>query len=190
MKHPFDQRPDESAKAFAAFKLYCEQGSNRALREVARKLRKSLTLLGRWSSQHDWAKRVRSYDAHIDATAKAAEEAALKSDSTKWANRQRSLREKDYAAAEALRAKAKEMLAYPLTTKRSQDGLTIIQPTKWTLADVPRMLDIASRLERLACGVETDRTIHTGPDGGAPVLAHPVVVFIPDNGREKKPESK
>jgi hypothetical protein len=60
-----EQLPTESAKAYAAFVAYCEMGSQRSVRDVARKLDKSSTIIGRWSSQHRWQERVRQYDAAV-----------------------------------------------------------------------------------------------------------------------------
>jgi transposase len=60
-----EQLPTESAKAYAAFVAYCEMGSQRSVRDVAQKLDKSYTVIGRWSSQHRWQERVRQYDAAV-----------------------------------------------------------------------------------------------------------------------------
>jgi prophage DNA circulation protein len=40
-------------------------GSQRSVRDVAQKLDKSYTVIGRWSSQHRWQERVRQYDAAV-----------------------------------------------------------------------------------------------------------------------------
>jgi hypothetical protein len=60
-----EQLPNESAKAYAAFVAYAEMGSQRSVRDVAQKLDKSSTVIGRWSSQHHWQERVRQYDAAV-----------------------------------------------------------------------------------------------------------------------------
>ena len=54
----FEKQPLESERAFAAFSLYLSLGPQRGLREVARKLDKSLTVIGDWSKKFDWPARV------------------------------------------------------------------------------------------------------------------------------------
>ena len=61
----FEKQPRESDKAFAAFSLYLSLGPERGLREVARKLDKSLTVVGKWSSKFDWPARVAAHAAHL-----------------------------------------------------------------------------------------------------------------------------
>jgi len=65
MPHPFERLPRESEKAFAAFSLYLSLGPQRSLAEVAQKLHKSVTMLGRWSAKFDWPARVAAHAAHL-----------------------------------------------------------------------------------------------------------------------------
>jgi len=61
-----DQVPKESPRAAAAFLEYCALGPARSLRKLAesnQKYSKSIALLMRWSTQHDWQNRVKQYDA-------------------------------------------------------------------------------------------------------------------------------
>lgn len=67
----WEQQPGESAKAFKAFSLYRDMGIERSVRKVAQRLNKSLTLIGRWSSAHNWPERVRAYDRDLDRQAHA-----------------------------------------------------------------------------------------------------------------------
>ena len=62
---PFEQQPREGNRAFEAFKVYLEMGSDRSLRELARRLDKSLTLIGRWSVKYDWHSRVQAHGAYL-----------------------------------------------------------------------------------------------------------------------------
>jgi len=52
------QLTDESSRAFSAFKAYCAD-PKRSIRRCARKLRKSPTIIARWSKKHRWQKRLR-----------------------------------------------------------------------------------------------------------------------------------
>ena len=78
---PWEQRDDETAPAFEAFAVYRDLGPERSQTMTARRLGKSRQLLGKWSVRHDWAARVREYDADVDAERRAAHLAdRLKSD--------------------------------------------------------------------------------------------------------------
>jgi hypothetical protein len=52
------------------------------------------------------------------------------------------------------------MLQWPLEQRRviGADGrTTIVEPTKWRLADAAKMVEVGSKLIRLAAEMETDR---------------------------------
>lgn len=66
---PWEQQPGESGKAFEAFKVYLDMGSERSIRAVGEKLGKSSTLMARWSSTHGWVERVIAYDADLQRQA-------------------------------------------------------------------------------------------------------------------------
>lgn len=63
---PWQQLPGEHVRRFEAFALYRDMGTERSIREVARRLRKSVTLIGRWSSQDGWVDRVAAWQAYQD----------------------------------------------------------------------------------------------------------------------------
>src|SRR5580765_7758789 len=75
----FEHQVDESNKAFAAFSFYLSLGPERSTREVSRKLHKSVTMLGRWSSKFDWPARVAAHGAHLAIVEREAIEAAARS---------------------------------------------------------------------------------------------------------------
>jgi hypothetical protein len=66
---PWDRQPGESIPAFEAFRAYREAGEARSLRQVARELRKSPSLIFRWSSSHAWVARALAWDIDQDALA-------------------------------------------------------------------------------------------------------------------------
>ncbi len=74
----WERRVRESAKAYAAFSSYRDMGSDRSLQKVAQSLSKSLTLVKRWSSEHEWVERARAYDNDLARAAKAQAEKELK----------------------------------------------------------------------------------------------------------------
>jgi hypothetical protein len=183
------QLPNETAKAYAAFLVYAEMGPERSVKAVSQKTSKSIPLLKRWSRKHKWVKRVTEWDQAAEKRRHEAEEKAMHAEAAEWARRQRKVREKDYQTAQALREKAAEMLKYPIAEKRvSKDGkVTTIKAGRWSMADVIRGLQVASQLERLSCGLATEKTELTGADNTpiVPVNSNPVVIVLPDNGRDK-----
>lgn len=66
----WERQPDESVKAYEAFSVYRDLGVKRRLDDVATKLSKSTTIMGRWSSQYNWIARVTAYDDYIDREAR------------------------------------------------------------------------------------------------------------------------
>lgn len=69
-KTAWDRLDEESTKAYEAFSVYRDLGTNRSLDAVAQKLKKSATIMGRWSSTYDWVNRAIAYDEYIDAQAR------------------------------------------------------------------------------------------------------------------------
>jgi hypothetical protein len=62
----WERQASESPKAFDAFAAYRDMGRDRSTRRVARSLNKSHTLIGRWSSVHDWPRRAAAWDRERD----------------------------------------------------------------------------------------------------------------------------
>ena len=143
MPHPFERLPRESEKAFAAFSLYLSLGPQRGLREVARKLDKSLTVVGDWSKKFDWPARVAAHSAHLAIVEREAIEAVARGKSAEWASREQKLRETEWSMHEAAIAAAKKGLAAYMERDKVYANLS----------DIARMLEIASKLGRLATGL-------------------------------------
>ncbi len=168
-KQPFDRQPGESAKAHAAAKLYFELGAQRSLEAVGQKLGKSGTLLSRWSSRWQWVARAKAYDEHLELLDLVAKQKATEAAATKWAERRAEQREAEWQLSEQLIVKAREMLTWPLaqsiveeTTDDDDQSLkqtVIVKPVRWSMADVPRILETASKLARLSTEMETSREL-------------------------------
>ena len=92
----FEQQPRESAKAFAAFSLYLSLGPQRSLTEVAQKLHKSVTMLGRWSAKFAWTDRVAAHGAHLAIIEREAVEAVARGKAAEWEQRETQLRETEW----------------------------------------------------------------------------------------------
>lgn len=69
---PFEQRENESAEAFEAFAIYRDMGVKRSTAAVARECGKHKSLMDRWSSAHEWQKRVFAYDSWCAAQRREA----------------------------------------------------------------------------------------------------------------------
>jgi hypothetical protein len=165
MPLPFEQQPRESAKAFAAFSLYLSLGPQRGLREVARKLDKSLTVIGNWSAKFDWPARVAAQAAHLAVVEREAIEATARRKAAEWEKREQTLRETEWEMHEQAIAAAKKGLKAYMDREKVYANL----------ADIARMLEIASKLGRLATGLGDGEQ---RKDGDAPTLRVEVTVAL------------
>jgi hypothetical protein len=154
MPLPFEQQPRESNKAFAAFSLYLSLGAERSLDVVRKKLGKSARLIQRWSGKFDWTERVAAHGAHLAVVEREAIEAAARGKAAEWSSREQKLRETEWAMHEAAIAAAKKGLAAYMEREKVYANL----------ADIARMLEIASKLGRLATGLGTDGEGRKGED--------------------------
>ena len=139
----FEKLPRESDKAFAAFSLYLSQGAERSTREVGKQLGKSEGLIERWAAKFDWRSRVDAHAAHLAIVEREALEATARGKAAEWSSREQKLRETEWAMHEAAIAAAKKGLAAYMEKDRVYANL----------ADIARMLEIASKLGRLATGL-------------------------------------
>ncbi len=143
MSHAFEQLP-ESDKAFAAFSLYLSLGPERSSAAVAKKLAKSEQLIRRWSAKFDWTDRVAAHGAHLAVVEREAMEATARGKAAEWEKRETQLRETEWSMHERAIAAA----------KRGLDAYMEKDKVYANLADIARMLEIASKLGRLATGLD------------------------------------
>ena len=144
MSHAFEQQPRESAKAFAAFSLYLSLGAERSTREVGKKLGKSEGLIERWAAKFDWRSRVAAHATHLAVVERGAIEATARGKAAEWEKRETQLRETEWSMHEAAIAAAKRGLAAYMDKDKVYANL----------ADIARMLEIASKLGRQATGLD------------------------------------
>ena len=150
----FEQQPRESNKAFAAFKTYLELGAERSLVITAEKLGKSKRMMEKWSRRHDWAARLQAHAAHLAIVEREAIEAAARRKAEEWESREQRLLETEWEYHERAIAAA----------KRGLDAFMEREKVYANLADIARMLEIASKLGRLATGLGTDGERRKGDD--------------------------
>lgn len=154
MNHAFEQLPKESAKAFAAFSVYLGLGPERSLAAVGQRVGKSVGLIERWSAKYDWIARVQAHAAHLAIVEREATETLRVSKATEWETREQTLRQTEWAMHERAIAAA----------KRGLDAYMEREKVYANLADIARMLEIASKLGRLATGLGTDGERGNGDD--------------------------
>ena len=156
MALPFEQQEKESHKAFAAFALYLSMGPERSIDGVARKLNKSHTIIGRWSGRWRWVERVSAHASHLATVEREASEALARGKSAEWLTRQQMIREREWEMHEKCIEAARRGLKAFMEREKVYANLS----------DIARILEVASRLGRLASGMPTDKTELTGEDGG------------------------
>src|ERR1700680_1693937 len=69
----WDRLPEETAIAYEAFVVYCEQEASRSLSDVSVLLNRRLATVKRWSSRWNWQERCRAFD--IDQNERESEDA-------------------------------------------------------------------------------------------------------------------
>ena len=161
MAQPWELMEGETAKPFEAFCIYRDMGTQRSVRKVAEKLSKSDTLIARWSTTYDWVKRATAWDAEQDRIARQAQVDEI----VKMRKRHAKL--------------ACDMLA------KAAAALEVLPPGEVKAGDVSRMVDVASKLERLSRGDVGD--VIEERDGGEAL--NPVQIYIPDNARGRGKEA-
>lgn len=156
MAEPWEMQPTDTPKSWEAFQIYRDLGKNRSLKKVAEQLKKSETIIGRWSGKHNWIERIAAWEAEQD---RLIREELMKDIGT--------MRKRHVDIANAMLIKAARALQ-----KMPDDEIKA--------ADISRMVDIATKLERISRGDVGD--VIEERDGGA--ATDPVQFYIPDNGRD------
>ncbi len=72
---PWEPQKGESLKAYEAWVEYRDMSDeDRSLREVARRLKKSLTIIGRWSGRWGWVERLIAYKTAMSTSLRRSPE--------------------------------------------------------------------------------------------------------------------
>jgi hypothetical protein len=143
MSTKFQQLPRESAKAYAAFRTYLDLGAERSLSAVAKKVGKSATLMERWSRRFDWPGRIAAHEGFIAQVERDAIEGLARERAVEWMKVHEDQRIQEWKRRGKLLAMADEMIA------RWEKN-----PNKFgTLEGIARLLELATKLGRLASGM-------------------------------------
>ena len=157
---PWERQEGESVKAFEAFTVYLEMGDERSIREVAQRLAKSRTLIGRWSVTYQWVERVAAFDADVQRKAHA-----------KAVKKRRNMVDRHISIA--LKMQEKALMA-----------LEQMDPADIEPKNLIAMLREATKLEqemRTAAVDERRAAIADVEDTGE---ADDVLIYLPENGRD------
>ncbi|MDQ3316343.1 MAG: hypothetical protein M3522_03300 [Actinomycetota bacterium] len=138
----WERQEPESARAYEAFCHYRDLGPSRSLAKVGQELGKSVGLMERWSSEHDWVARVRALEARDSMLRRDAVQEHLAEKAEDHAKRESRLREKALEVRERAMEKAELMLKGPLyeqrrTIEEGPDGeeLTLVMtPARWSIS--------------------------------------------------------
>ena len=152
---PWERQPEETTKAFEAFRVYRDLGAERSIAKAGKQLGKNRVTLEGWSSKFNWVERVAAWDAEQDRIARQEQAKAIKA-----------MRNRHAGIAKAMIVKAGRALQ-----KIPEDE---IKP-----GDISRMIEVAAKLERISRG-DVGEVIEERDGGQA---ADPVQIYIPDNNR-------
>lgn len=155
---PWEKQEGESSKAFEAFAMYRDLGLKRTQAEVGRQLGKSENLMNRWSMRYDWVKRAEAWDAEQDRILAKAQLDDIKK-----------MRKRHADVASAMIIKAAK-------------ALQRIPEDEIKAGDISRMVDVASKLERISRG-DVGEVVE---ERQGEAVANPVTFYMPDNHRDEK----
>lgn len=155
MAELWEMQETDTPKSWEAFVVYRDM-EKRTLAKVAEKLGKNLKLIERWSQKHNWVERVAAWEAEKDRI--------IRIELTKDIGAMRK-RHADLANAMLMKAAL---------------ALSKIPANEIKASDVSRMVEIATKLERISKG-DVGEVVEEREGGPA---MDPVTFYIPDNGRD------
>lgn len=153
----WERQDGETMKQYEAFCIYRDMGMDRSQKNVAKELGKSEGLLSRWSSANKWVERAAAYDLEMERLARIQQQ-------------------KDIAK---MRKNHASIASSMLVT--AAKALKAMKPEDVKPSDISRMVEVASKLERISRGDVGD-VVEERPS--AEPAAAPVQFYIPDNGRD------
>ena len=192
--NPWERQPWDTSASFRAFRLYLEQDAPRSVDAACRThkgyegdTKKRATRVWRnWSQGKDpkgdpipnaqpWAKRAEAWDDHLAAQ-----------DILKWEQRRAEQREREWQGGQSLFERAEQIAKLPYIRGKKIDYVlvtpemvgqeiattTTVEPLNVSAKDEATLRQTASKLGRLAAGMETEKQKHehSGPEGGPIVM--------------------
>lgn len=173
MAELWERQPGETEKPWEAFCVYRDlknindPRSKRSIRQVSEILRKSEGLIERWSSANNWVERVAAWDAEQERIKREIAQKEMQEEIRRMLKRQ----------AEA--GKFAQVKAIKALNKLPDEE---VKPS-----DAARLLDVGSKLERIARGYVGDVIEERESTEAAP---SPVTFYMPDNHRQTEQEDE
>jgi hypothetical protein len=164
---PWNRQKGESAKAYRGFAIYRDLDPLERSYETASKIYGCRRLqFSEWAKRFRWAERIDRWDQHCERLAVAAQENSIKEMNARHAG----------LAVSMLKKVLQRLVGDDVEDVRA------INPSLLSPADCARLSEVATRIERLARGSETDRI---ATEVHAPIairLAFDATPNIPDPG--------
>ncbi len=155
--YEFDRLPREGVKAFTAFRAYLDLGPQRSLAAVAAKLGKCKFLMERWSRRHNWSGRIAAHVSYIAQVEREAIQSLAREKAIEWEK----VHEDQRIAEWECRNRALKLANLAISRWEKADGRA------GTLEGIARLLELASKLGRLASGMPVDGGAGEEQDGPA-----------------------
>ena len=148
---PFERRPKESDRAYAAFKTYLGLGPDRSLTAVGAKLGKGKRQMEKWSRRWSWGERVTAHGAHLAELERRVIEDHAVAQAVEWCRLTEPVRREAWMEAERAIA----------MVRRARE--------RWEASDrtpgfegMARMLEVAFKLKQFAAGMPSEiKETHT-----------------------------
>lgn len=157
---PWERQPRETPKAFEAFCAYRDMGTDRSCSKVAAVVGKSFSLMQQWSQKNGWVERAAAWDDEQDRLKRDADQKAQIEAIKKMRKRHTEVAVKMIDMAEA--------------------AIDTILAGEIKPSDLPRIVDIATKLERISRGDVGEVIEERHGESVAPT----VQFYIPDNNRD------
>ena len=135
MPEIWERQPYESSKAYAAFCIYRDLGTERSLDKALAAANKKPTNRrhwARWMGKYNWLERARAYDDYLE---------------------RKKREEKEKAILEMAERHARLAMAFQ---QRVAERLREINPSELSPSDMAKWLDVSTKLERLSRGEPTE----------------------------------
>ena len=141
------RQKNESAKAFAASRLYCEQGPDRSLARVARETGKPLSLINRWSGRWGWVARAKESDDEANNQYLKEKQKRDGARARKRAEQDAEIEDQCWELGMVFVKKGREMANSPLYRQVTRDGKITLEPNnKWLIKDAIEFGEAGKRM--------------------------------------------
>jgi len=151
----WERQEGESGKAYAAFSMYRDLGSERSHRAVAEALygvqaKYSIRTVHEWSRKFDWVARVDALDARDEMLRREAIEEHLHAGAEDRARREAALLDRGLAVRESAMTQAEKMTSWPLAEQRvvregpdGEEATYVFTPAGWSKNTAVSMFNMA-----------------------------------------------